>query len=708
MSIILQETAATVMVSNPIRVLLVEDNEGDARLTQELLAEVGDKQFTLDFVTRLSSALRRLIKDPFDAVLLDLSLVDTHGLPTLLEVQSAFPMMPIVVLSGLDRESLAIETLRHGAQDYLVKGQAGGDVLARAIRNAIERKRKEMQLTQSIRDLEYSNRELAQARDQALEAAHIKSEFLVKLSHEMRTPMNGVMGMTNLLLDSALTPDQHESTKTIQKSGESLLSIINRIFNVSTIEANHPLLDVIDFDLRVVVEEVLDVLVIQASRKDLELVGLVSASVPTILRGDPGRLRQILTNLIGNAVKYTDRGEVAIHVTLAALTTEQACIRFEIRDTGNGLTPQQQTDLFNTFNLTDGSTKRTQRGIGLGLAISKRLVENMGGEIGIESTVGKGSLFWFTLHLSVQPRMTSSKNLSRTDLQGFHVCLVDDNLLSRTLLQHHATRWGMHYVGAESGLEALTIMREAAKRNRGFDLSIVDMVMPGMTGFELARAIQADPMLNGIRLVLLTSFGRRGDAKLAREAGFMAYLTKPICHTQLYECLCMVMAVATSNKPASSPAIGLPLITSHSLNEAQARSRARILVAEHDPISQKVLAQILEKLGLRVDVVGNGREAVEALKRQSYALVFMDYRMPEMDGFQATRCIREFEGELRTAAQRPPRIPIIALSSDMQLADQARCLESGMDGYLSKPVKREEMENIVHQWIPRQTSARIV
>jgi two-component system, sensor histidine kinase and response regulator len=287
------------------------------------------------------------------------------------------------------------------------------------------------------------------------------------------------------------------------------------------------------------------------------------------------------------------------------------------------------------------------------------------------------------------------------------VCIVDDNMISRTLLYHHAARWGMQPVEAGNGLQALTVLREAATHNRACDLAIVDMVMPGMSGLELARAVRADPTLNSVRLVLLTAFGRRGDGKLAREAGCAAYLTKPLRQAQLYECLCMVMA-APNDSLTSVTATHLPLITNHSLIEARARSRARILVAEHDPISQKAAAQILEKLGLRVDVVWNGREAVEALKRQSYALVFMDCRMPEMDGFQAARCIRESEGAWQPESQRPPRIPIIGLTVDMLLADQVRCLESGMDGYLSTPVKREEMEDIVHQWIPRQASATIV
>jgi signal transduction histidine kinase len=388
--------------STPIRVLLVEDNEGDARLTQELLSEVGDKQFTLDFVTRLSSALRRLIKDPFDAVLLDLSLVDTHGLDTLRQVQSAFPTIPIVVLSGINNESLAIETLQHGAQDYLIKGQGGGDVLARAIRYAIERKQTELQLNQFIRDLEHSNRELAQSRDQALEAVRLKSECLANTSHEIRTPINGVIGMTHLLLDSNLTSNQREYAETIKKSGESSLAIIHDILDVSLIEANQLVFDEIDFDLRVVVEDVIDILTVQACRKDVELVGLVSASVPTVFRGDPRHVRQILTNLAGNAVQYTDRGEVAIQVTLVTQTEEYACVRFDVTDTGIGLTLQQHSSLLRAFSQTEGSITRKYGGKGLGIAISQRLVNKMHGQIGVESTVGKGSRFWFTVQLGTR------------------------------------------------------------------------------------------------------------------------------------------------------------------------------------------------------------------------------------------------------------------------------------------------------------------
>jgi len=686
--------------SLPIKVLLVEDNECDAILTQELLADVGDGQFALAFVTRLSSALRRLIKEPFDAVLLDLSLVDTHGLDTLRQVQSAFPTMPIVVLSGLDNGALAVEALQHGAQDYLVKGQGGGAVLARAIRLAMERKRTALQQAQFIRDLEHSNRELAQGRDHALEAARLKSEFLVHVSHQIRTPMNGVIEMTQLLIDSSLTSDQHKYAEAIQKSGECLRAVFNDILGFSMIETPQLINDGIDFDLRVVVEEVLDIMSVEGSRKDLELVGLVSASVPRILRGDPDRLREILTNLLGNAVKFTDRGEVAVHVRVVTETVEHAIIRFDVADTGIGLTDQQQAHLFHSLDHADRSTAQRYGGTGLGLPISKRLVETMGGEVGVESEVGKGSRFWFTVRLGVRPQPVRSKETPRTSLQGFRVCLVDDNIISRTLLQHHASVWGMQHVGAENGLQALAILREAAKQGRPFDLAIVHMYMPGMTGLELARAVRADPTLNRVRLVLLTRFGHRGDGKLAHEAGFQAYLTKPVRQAQLYECLCMVMAGPGTDKPAASPATASPLITRHSLIEARARSRTRILVAEDDTNNQKVAARILEKMGHRVDVVANGREAVDALARQPYALVFMDCRMPEMDGFQATQRIREIEAGLKSNSQRTPRIPIIALASDSLQADQVRCFESGMDGYLSKPVKREDLENAMQQWIP--------
>jgi len=606
------------------------------------------------------------------------------------------------------------------------------------IRDITERKQAEEQLGKTANELDWKNRDLAEARDQALAAVKAKSEFLATMSHEIRTPMNGVIGMTGLLLDTELTAEQREFADTVRISGEHLLTIINDILDFSKIEAGKLDLEVIDFDLRSVVEEVVDLLDEQAQGKRLELVGLVYASVSKALRGDPGRVRQILTNLLGNAIKFTETGEVVVQVTQIEEDGDEAMIRFDITDTGIGLTEEGKARLFRSFSQADGATTRKYGGTGLGLAICKKLVELMGGEIGVESEPGRGSRFWFTVRFPLSSA-TVLPCIPRMDLQGLRVCLVDDNATNLRLLQHYTGAWGMQSESAEDGPHALERMRAAVQRGEPFDLALLDFQMPDMDGMELGRMMQGDPALASMKMVLLTSVGQRGEGKQARAAGFAGYVTKPLRFDQLYECLRRVMGRAEEHREALGARLeaedgewtkkeNFPpdvlrltphaLITRHTLTEEKACHKARILLAEDNSVNQKIAVKMLEKLGYRADVVANGQEAVDALERLPYDLVLMDCQMPEMDGYEATEEIRRrealggrretYDGQtglkefrLTPDVSRLPmlHIPIIALTANAMQGDREKCLAAGMDDFVTKPVKLEELKEALQRCI---------
>jgi two-component system sensor histidine kinase/response regulator len=553
----------------------------------------------------------------------------------------------------------------------------------------------EERIAARTRELEMSNAQLAEAMQHAnemtaaaLAASQAKSEFLANMSHEIRTPMNGVLGMTELLLDTALTPTQQDYAETVRDSARALLTVINDILDFSKVEAGKIELEELDIDLRDIFEDVARLVSVQAHVKGLEVTANIDPGVPDVLAGDPGRLRQILLNLCGNAVKFTQQGEIAIDVSVVEATAAAVLIRCAVRDTGIGIPADRLGTLFQPFSQVDASTTRKFGGTGLGLSIVRRLAALMGGATGVTSTEGGGSTFWATLRLRRPTGHAERPELTPVPIKGLPVLVVDDNATNRKVIAGQLARCGIDAVCVSSAEEALQAMNRACDEGQPFQIALIDHFMPDGGGAELGRRIAADERLQRTKLALLTSSGRKGDGEKFAELGFGGYLLKPVTRRDLAECMTLLAAGNARDWQARTQ----PMITRHHLRSGRSRDSAHVLVAEDNVVNQKVARRTIENLGYRVDVVNDGAEAIKAWETGRYDLIFMDCQMPKIDGYRATQEIRARE----TAGRH---IPIVALTAHAMQGADLECKAAGMDDYLSKPLRRDLLEACLERWL---------
>jgi two-component system, sensor histidine kinase and response regulator len=537
--------------------------------------------------------------------------------------------------------------------------------------------------TRDVTERERVAAELAAARDEAMEASRMKSQFLASMSHEIRTPMNAVIGLTQLLLDTRLDTEQSEYASGVQSAADGLLAIINDILDFSKVEAGKIELEVVDFDLGLLVEDVVALLGDTAHAKEIELLAHRYPGLPPAVRGDPTRLRQVLVNLVSNAVKFTTDGEVVLRAKPVRVDGDQAVIRFEVSDSGIGIAPEDQARMFDPFSQADSSTTRRFGGTGLGLAIVRQLVDLMGGELGCESKVDHGSTFWFELPLGVSEDDAPLRPMRLPDFESLRALVVDDNATNRLILRQQLSSWGMQPDEAEDAPRALEQLRAAAGRGEAYDLIVLDLNMPGMDGLELARAVHTDPTISAAKMFLLSSSGRV-DPAVASEAGLSATLSKPVRQSELFNCLLGGLQQG-EGAAAADPE---PVETS-----AEPTIAGRVLLVEDNKMNQLVATRILDKLGLTVEVAENGRRALDALDAHRFDAVLMDCQMPEMDGYEATGEIR------RREVESGEHLPVIAMTAAAMDGDREICLAAGMDDYITKPVRPDDLLTALRRWI---------
>ncbi len=651
------------MDGSPLKILLIEDNPGDADLVREYLLDAQRGSISLEHAARLSVGLEQLAEHQYDAILLDLGLPDSQGLETFRRIHAQRPEVAVVVLSGFGDETLALEALQEGAQDYLVKGEIDCKTLERSLRYAVERKRIELQL--------HTAKEAAEAANRA------KSAFLANMSHEIRTPLNAILGMTELALGVEISAEVREYLNVVSQSGEALLVLINDILDFSRIEAGKATLEHDPFDLHECIGNTMKSMGVQAHSRGLELACDLHSDVPRAVLGDRGRLRQVITNLVGNAVKFTERGEVVLDVQSESLPKNRVCLHFAVRDTGIGVPGDKQAAIFEAFEQADSNANRRFGGTGLGLAISNRLVQLMGGRLWVDSQVGSGSTFHFTceLELANEDAIASARPHSAS-VRGTRVLVVDDNATNLRILEQILRNWGMHATLASGAREALQQIRQTHAVGESFQLLVTDLQMPQIDGVAFVEELRRECGLTDLPVIVLTSGDRPDEIVRCRDLGIAVRLLKPVKQSELFDAVASALGISEPEDASAYLAATSPSVLLKPL---------KILLAEDSLVNQRLAVALLKKEGHQVTVANNGLEALEAVRNQYFDLVLMDVQMPDMDGFQAPRAIRAEQARIGR------HIPIIAMTAHALHGDQQRCLDAGMDGYVAKPIHAKKL-----------------